>query len=66
MTAVISYQIIKTLPDNEWNLLMDMLDRDRANFKIENLFSDKKNKKEIDFDCISFLIKNHFSKITKK
>ena len=66
MNASTIYQFIKTLPKNEWDLLMDMIEQDKHKFVIDNLFTIIPTKEISDDECINYLIENYFSKIRKK
>ena len=65
MTALLTYQIIMTLPDMEKNVLFDMLDLHLKPFEIDDLLQDdglNLNSKE---EVFKFLIKTVFSKNKK-
>jgi urate oxidase len=65
MTALLTYEIIMTLPEMEKNVLFDMLEPQIKYFDLEDLLQDdglKLNSKE---EIFKFLIKTVFSKNKK-
>ena len=66
MTAATIYEFIKTLPKKEWDLLIDMIEQDKLEFKLDDFLNDKPCKQIDNNDCFSYLLENHFNKISKK
>jgi hypothetical protein len=63
MTANIAYEIIMLLPENERDLLFDMLEPQMKKFDLEELISDKALKKASKNERMLRLIDTCFSKV---
>jgi hypothetical protein len=63
MTANIAYEIIMLLPENERDLLFDMLEPQMKKFDLEELISDKASKKASKNERMLRLIDTCFSKV---
>ena len=63
MTANIAYEIIMSLPENERDLLFDMLEPQMKKFDLEELISDKASKKASKNERMLRLIDTCFSKV---
>ena len=63
MTVNLAYQIIMSLPENERNLLFDMLEPQMKKFDLEELISDKASKKASKNERMLRLIDTCFSKV---
>lgn len=63
MTANLAYQIIMALPDNERELLFDMIDSHMKKFDLEELLSDELPKKISEKEMMLRLIETCFSKV---
>ena len=63
MTANIAYEIIMLLPENERDLLFDMLEPQMKKFDLEELISDKASKKASKSERMLRLIDTCFSKV---
>lgn len=63
MTAKLAYQIVMTLPENERDLLFDMLEPQMKKFDLEELISDKASKKASKNERMLRLIDTCFSKV---
>ena len=63
MTVNLAYQIIMSLPENERDLLFDMLEPHMKKFDLEELISDKASKKASKNERMLRLIDTCFSKV---
>lgn len=63
MTAELVYQIINTLPENERELLFDMLEPQMKKFDLRELISDKAPVKFSKNEIMLRLIETCFSKV---
>lgn len=63
MTANLAYQIIMALPENERELLFDMIDPHMKKFDLEELLSDELPKKISEKEMMLRLIEACFSKV---
>ncbi|WP_426095367.1 hypothetical protein [Flavobacterium sp. DSR2-3-3] len=63
MTANLAYQIIMALPENERELLFDMIDPHMKKFDLEELLSDELPKKISEKEMMLRLIETCFSKV---
>ncbi len=64
MTAQLTYQIIMTLPENERELLLDMLKPQMKKFDLEELITDEVAPAKISNDeMMLLLIGKYFSKV---
>lgn len=63
MTVNLAYQIIMSLPENERDLLFDMLEPHMKKFDLEELISDKASKKASKNERLLRLIDTCFSKV---
>lgn len=63
MTAKLAYQIVMTLPENERELLFDMLEPQMKKFDLEELISDKVQVKSSKKERMLRLIVTCFSKV---
>lgn len=63
MTANLAYQIIMALPENERELLFDMIDPHMKKFDLEELLSDEISKKISEKEMMLRLIETCFSKV---
>ena len=64
MTAQLTYQIIMTLPENERELLLKMLEPQMKKFDLEELISDEVPPEKISNDeLMLLLIGRYFSKV---
>ena len=63
MTVNLAYQIIMSLPENERDLLFDMLEPQMKKFDLEELISDKALKKASKNERMLRLIDTCFSKV---
>ncbi len=63
MTVNLAYQIIMSLPENERDLLFDMLEPQMKKFDLEELISDKASKKASKNERMLRLIDTCFSKV---
>lgn len=63
MTAKLAYQIIMTLPENERELLLTMLEPEMKKFDLEELISEDYLAKISDEEMTRRLIKTCFSKV---
>jgi hypothetical protein len=63
MTANLAYQIIMALPENERELLFDMIDPHMKKFDLEELLSDEIPKKISEKEMMLRLIETCFSKV---
>ena len=63
MTANLAYQIIMSLPENERELLFEMIDPHMKKFDLEELLSDEIPKKISENDMMLRLIETCFSKV---
>ncbi|WKL44896.1 hypothetical protein [Flavobacterium sp. ZE23DGlu08] len=63
MTANLAYQIIMSLPENERELLFEMIDPHMKKFDLEELLSDEIPKKISEKEMMLRLIETCFSKV---
>lgn len=63
MTANLAYQIIMALPENERELLFEMIDPHMKKFDLEELLSDEIPKKISEKEMMLRLIETCFSKV---
>jgi hypothetical protein len=63
MTANLTYQIIMALPENERELLFEMIDPHMKKFDLEELLSDEIPKKILEKEMMLRLIETCFSKV---
>lgn len=63
MTANLAYQIIMALPENERELLFDMIDPHMKKFDLEELLSNELPKKISEKEMMLRLIETCFSKV---
>ncbi len=63
MTVNLAYEIIMSLPENERDLLFDMLEPHMKKFDLEELISDKTSKKASKNERLLRLIDTCFSKV---
>jgi hypothetical protein len=63
MTANLAYQIIMALPQNERELLFEMIDPHMKKFDLEELLSDEIPKKISEKEMMLRLIETCFSKV---
>ncbi len=63
MTVNLAYEIIMSLPENERDLLFDMLEPQMKKFDLEELISDKASKKASKNERMLRLIDTCFSKV---
>lgn len=63
MTANLAYQIIMALPENERELLFEMIDPHMKKFDLEELLSDEISKKISEKEMMLRLIETCFSKV---
>jgi hypothetical protein len=63
MTVNLAYEIIMSLPENERDLLFDMLEPHMKKFDLEELISDKASKKASKNERLLRLIDTCFSKV---